>query len=113
MSQHGLHGEIRFAYQKDATIEIQTSLETTLQYPNQIWSWSVHQFPVDYSEPNGDRRCEPSKLGVQLLSFDDDLGHITLPGNESSTYSTNVNITGIYLLKQMSRKKKEEKLILL
>lgn len=95
LSQHGLHGEIHFEQQNDKNIEIQTSLETTLQYPNQIWSWGVYQFPVDYSDPNGDRRCKSSTLGAQIITFDDELGHLMLPGNESATYSIEAEVTGI------------------
>lgn len=95
LSQHGLHGEIRFSHLQNESIQVQTSLETTLQYPNQVWSWAVHQLPVDFTDPNGDRRCRPATLGAQILSFDESLGHLTLPGNESATYTLAADITGI------------------
>lgn len=94
LSQHGLHGEIRFSQQTDNLMRIETALETTLQYPDQVWSWSIHQFPVDYSDPNGDRRCSVANIGQQLVKLDDTLDLLVLPGNESSIYSAAINITG-------------------
>lgn len=94
ISQHGLHGEIHFAPGAKNFIEIESSLETTLQYPEQVWSWSIHQLPVDYTDSDGDRRCDPSKLGDQLINFDDNLGLLTLPGNESVKWQGEFALTG-------------------
>lgn len=94
ISQHGLHGEIHFSPGAKNSIEIESSLETTLQYPDQIWSWSVHKLPVDHSESDGGGRCDPSKLGEQILNFDDSLGFLTLPGNESVKWTGDFALTG-------------------
>lgn len=94
LSQHGLHGEIRFSQQSDSLMRIETALETTLQYPDQVWSWSIHQMPVDYSDPNGDRRCSVISVGQQLVKLDDTLDLLVLPGNESLIYSAAINMTG-------------------
>lgn len=94
ISQNGLHGEIHFSQNADGLVQIESSLETTLQHPDQIWSWSVHQLPVDYTEANGNRRCSASTLGKQLISFDESLGYLILPGNESSTWSAQIDLTG-------------------
>ncbi|GAB0087396.1 uncharacterized protein DMENIID0001_016930 [Sergentomyia squamirostris] len=95
ISQFGLHGEIHFSLSSDyKRIQIETKLETTLQYPDQIWSWSIHLLPVDYSDPNPRRRCEAKKLGTQILFFDDALGYLTLPGNETSKWQTEFTLTG-------------------
>lgn len=94
ISQHGLHGEIKFAPGIDNLIEVESSLETTLQYPEQVWSWGIHQLPVDYSSTDGDARCDLERLGTQVLSFDDSLGFLTLPGNESVKWQTNISLTG-------------------
>lgn len=94
ISQNGLHGEIHFSQDADALVQVESSLETTLQHPDQIWSWNVHQLPVDYTEANGNRRCSASNLGKQLISFDESLGFLILPGNESSTWNTKIDLTG-------------------
>lgn len=94
ISQFGLHGEINFSPTAGKTITITTNLETTLQYPEQSWSWGIHQFPVDYTNVHPVRRCELSELGQQILSFDDDLGYLTLPGNETSRWEKEYNLTG-------------------
>lgn len=97
LSQNGLHGEIHFSQSADGAVRIESSLETTLQHPDQIWSWNVHQMPVDYAETNSNRRCSAQNLGIQLISFDDSLGYLVLPGNESSTWNANIHLTGKYI----------------
>lgn len=94
LSQNGLHGEIHFSQNANGLVQIDSSLETTLQHPDQIWSWNIHQLPVDYSEANGNRRCSAPNLGKHLLSFDDSLGYLVLPGNESSTWNAPIDLTG-------------------
>lgn len=86
ISQHGLHGEFHFNQRNDNSFEIQTKVETTLQYPDQIWSWGIHEMPTDYWEVRADRRCHPSNLGRKLIEFDDHLGYLQLPGNDTSTW---------------------------
>lgn len=94
ISQHGLHGEITFRQVNQSHVEIISELETTLQYPDQVWSWSVRKFPVDYSNTDTNERCELSRLGEQILTFDDDLEYIVLPGNESSTWFKQMQLIG-------------------
>ncbi|XP_055905372.1 uncharacterized protein LOC129940875 [Eupeodes corollae] len=94
LSQHGLHGEITFKQGSKTSVEIRSKLETTLQFPDQAWSWGIHEFPVDYTETNANARCDLHKLGKQLISFDDDLGFLTLPGNETSMWTKEIQLTG-------------------
>ncbi|XP_058812526.1 uncharacterized protein LOC131677032 [Topomyia yanbarensis] len=94
ISQHGLHGEISFSQYSEQQVQIVTDLETTLQYPDQAWSWGVYQLPVDYTIVDPRERCELRVLGEQLWSFDDDLGFLTLPGNESTTWLNDIGLTG-------------------
>ena len=96
-SQSGLHGEIHFTNSKtnQKLVTIKTSLETTLQYPDQIWSWAVHEYPIDYSIIDPEKRCDPENVGNQIHSFDENLGFLTLPGNESSVWNDlELNLTG-------------------
>lgn len=94
MSQHGLHGEITFRQINQTHVEIKSDLETTLQYPDQIWSWMVRKFPVDYTNANTNERCELSKLGDQVVAFDDDLEYLMLPGNETSLWVKEMHLIG-------------------
>ncbi|XP_017091861.2 uncharacterized protein Rsod [Drosophila bipectinata] len=94
ISQRGLHGEITFRQVNATTVEIKASLEATLQYPDQVWSWAVRRFPVDYSNTDPDERCELSRLGTQVLSFDEDLEYLVLPGNETATWERNMQLIG-------------------
>ena len=96
-SQSGLHGEIHFTNSKtnQKLVTIKTYLETTLQYPDQIWSWAVHEYPIDYSIIDPEKRCDPENVGNQIHSFDENLGFLTLPGNESSVWNDlELNLTG-------------------
>lgn len=55
VSSQGLHGEITFTQNADKSISLKTQLAPTLEYPSQVWTWSVVQFPVDYT--NLENRC--------------------------------------------------------
>ncbi|XP_055533520.1 uncharacterized protein LOC129723361 [Wyeomyia smithii] len=94
ISQYGLHGEISFSQYSDRQVQIASDLETTLQYPDQAWSWGVYQLPVDYTVVDPVERCDLKSLGEQLWSFDDDLGFLTLPGNESTSWLNDIQLTG-------------------
>ena len=94
LSQNGLHGEIHFRQANSTAIEIKSKLETTLQFPEQSWSWGIHQFPVDYTDIDSDGRCDTRKIGNNLISFDDDLGYLSLPGNETTSWYKNIKLTG-------------------
>lgn len=93
ISQHGLHGEFHFIQHNDNSIEIATKLETTLQYPDQLWSWSIREMPTDYTEVQPDQRCHPARFGKQLIEFDNELGYLQLPGNQSTRWQVSPNIT--------------------
>lgn len=94
VSQHGLHGEFHFVQRDDNSVEIRSSLETTLQYPDQIWSWGIYKMPVDYREIDGYRRCHLSKIGSKIIDFDSRLGYLEMPGNESVEWSLSSEIIG-------------------
>ncbi|XP_030370724.1 uncharacterized protein LOC115621265 [Scaptodrosophila lebanonensis] len=94
ISQHGLHGELTFRQLNGTTVEIKANLMATLQYPDQAWSWVVRRFPVDYTNINPDERCELSRLGSQVLNFDDDLDYLVLPGNETATWHREMQLIG-------------------
>lgn len=101
VSQHGLHGEFAFVADQSidgsrpaATLRIQTALQTTLQFPDQTWTWSLHQMPVDYTELDGDRRCADDRLGERLVAIDEQLGLLQMPGNESAVWDTEYALTG-------------------
>lgn len=93
-SQNGLHGEFRFIERADGNIEIRSSLETTLQFPEQAWEWSLHEMPIDYSDVNARRRCHATKIGTKIVDLTDHLDYILLPGNESSTWTVPANVLG-------------------
>lgn len=93
VSQNGLFGQFQFSPHSNNEIKISAELSTTLQYPDQIWSWGISEFPVDYSVVDH-KRCSSEQLGKQLINFDDTLGYLTLPGNETSTWFSNMTLTG-------------------
>lgn len=94
-SQSGLHGEIHFKNNDDNLVNIKAFLETTIQYPEQSWTWGVHQNPIDYSIIDPVKRCDLEHIGVQIINFDDLLGFLLLPGNESSIWNdVKLNLTG-------------------
>lgn len=94
ISQHGLHGELRLLQQNDNSIKIESKLETTLQYPDQLWSWSIYEMPTDYRAIEPGSRCNPSDFGAKLIELDEPLGYLQLPGNESTTWNLSSDISG-------------------
>lgn len=104
VSQNGLYGQFLFSQHTSTDIQITAELATTLQYPDQIWSWGINEFPVDYSIVDSNR-CSNEQLGTQLINFDETLGYLTLPGNETSSWlSNNVTLTGKYIIKRKKNK---------
>lgn len=97
ISQHGLHGEFHFTQQNDNSFEIHSKLETTLQYPDQIWSWGIHELPVDYREVKPNRRCHPVSVGKRIIDFDEHLGYLQLPGNESTKWQISAEFSGNFV----------------
>lgn len=96
-SQSGLHGEVLFTNSPNnpKLVKVKAFLETTIQYPEQSWTWGVHQNPVDYSIIDPVKRCNLDHVGPQIMSFDDVLGFLVLPGNESSVWDdVKLNLTG-------------------
>lgn len=90
-SEHGLHGEITFTQNADKSVTINSDLTTTLEYPNQVWTWSVTEFPVDYTNLEG--RC--NDLGKELTKIDDFLGYLILPENKTiDVTTTELQMTG-------------------
>lgn len=76
-------------------VKVKAFLETTIQYPEQSWTWGVHQNPVDYSIIDPAERCDLDHVGPQIVSFDDVLGYLLMPGNESSIWDdAKLNLTG-------------------
>ncbi|KAK9881797.1 hypothetical protein WA026_017312 [Henosepilachna vigintioctopunctata] len=90
ISDEGLHGTFTFTNINQHDIKIQTHLEATLQYPSQVWSWSINEFPVDYTII--ENRCDNEILGKALINLDDVLGYLVLPDNKTTDYLTN-NLT--------------------
>ncbi|KAB0794972.1 hypothetical protein PPYR_11811 [Photinus pyralis] len=112
ISQEGLHGTVTFTKVKDA-IKINTNLNATLQYPNQIWSWSITEFPTDYSHL--ENRCESSKLGNTLVNLDDVFGFLYIPENMTAEFLTTTlrvgGESGIYGKSLLLRNTESNKLI--
>lgn len=101
-SQSGLHGEVHFtkSVKNPNLVRVKAYLEATIQYPEQSWSWGVHQNPVDYSIVDPVERCDLDHVGPQIISFDDEIGFLQLPGNESSAWDDlNMSLTGEFCIK--------------
>lgn len=100
-SQSGLHGEVHFMKSPNnpKLVKVKAILETTIQYPEQSWTWGVHQNPVDYSITDPVERCDLDHVGEQIISFDDVLGFLFLPSNESSVWDdVKLSLTGEWLV---------------
>ncbi|XP_014235437.1 uncharacterized protein LOC106658129 [Trichogramma pretiosum] len=84
ISSGGLHGEVRFEPGSSGpdSVHLRVSLKPTFQYPIQLWSWALTEFPVDYRRI-GEDRCDERLLGRSLVDLTDVVGPLVFPGNET------------------------------
>ncbi|XP_075986340.1 superoxide dismutase family protein Rsod isoform X1 [Anticarsia gemmatalis] len=93
LSQHGLHGEVEFSYKNDSLISIRTNLKPTLQYPDGVWRWTIHEFPVDYRYLTEDR-CSDAHLGKEVIDLTEELGYLIIPGKDHAEFESKHTLTG-------------------
>ncbi|CAG4945254.1 unnamed protein product [Parnassius apollo] len=93
ISQHGLHGEIEFSNKNETLISIRTNLKPTLQYPDGVWRWTIHEFPVDYRDLS-ENRCSESNLGKELIDLTEELGYLIIPGKDHAEFESKNSLTG-------------------
>ncbi|CAG9134499.1 unnamed protein product [Plutella xylostella] len=94
ISQHGLHGEIEFVKNNETSSIIRTNLQPTLQYPDQVWRWALHEFPVDYTDTSAER-CSEQYLGKEVVDLTEELGYLIIPGKDHAEFESNVPLTGV------------------
>ncbi|XP_072936452.1 uncharacterized protein Rsod isoform X1 [Epargyreus clarus] len=93
LSQHGLHGEIEFSNKNDTLISVRTNLKPTLQYPDGVWKWAIHEFPVDYRDLSNER-CSEANLGKELIDLTEELGYLVVPGKDHAEYESKNSLIG-------------------
>lgn len=93
VSQHGLHGEIEFSHKNDTLVSIRTRLKPTLQFPDGVFKWSIHEFPVDYTDISNER-CSELNLGRELVDLTEELGYLIIPGKDHAEFETKVPLFG-------------------
>ncbi|XP_032523297.2 uncharacterized protein LOC116774686 isoform X1 [Danaus plexippus] len=93
ISQHGLHGEIEFSHKNESLISIRTNLKTTLQYPDGVWRWAIHEYPVDYTDISNER-CSQENLGREVVDLTEELGYLIVPGKDHAEFESKVTLTG-------------------
>lgn len=93
ISQHGLHGEIEFSPKNETLISIRTNLKPTLQYPDGVWRWTIHEFPVDYRDITNDR-CSEEHLGRELIDLTEELGYLVIPGKDHAEFESKNSFIG-------------------
>lgn len=95
LSQQGLHGEITFHQYNASHTLIKANLETTLQYPDQVWSWSIKEYPVDYTLIDGEQRCQRiSDLNTVVYNLVEPLGYLLMPDNSTAEWLTEIPLYG-------------------
>lgn len=94
-SEQGLHGTITFTQRfKNDPVVISTNLDVTLEYPDQVWSMSVTEFPTDYTIIDNSR-CSSNHLGKVIFSLEEAFGYLILPENNTVTIEVdNLAISG-------------------
>lgn len=93
ISQHGLHGEIEFSHKNETLISIRTNLKPTLQFPDGVWRWTIHEFPVDYRDLTA-ARCSEANLGKEIIDLTEELGYLIIPGKDHAEFESKYTLTG-------------------
>jgi hypothetical protein len=94
ISQHGLHGEIEFSHKNETLISIRTNLKPTLQYPDGVWRWTIHEYPVDYRDLS-ESRCSESNIGREIIDLTEELGYLIIPGKDHAEFESRNSLTGL------------------
>ncbi|KAL4711587.1 hypothetical protein ACJJTC_003604 [Scirpophaga incertulas] len=94
ISQNGLHGEIEFSNKNDTLVGIRTNLKPTLQYPDGVWRWTIHEFPVDYRDIS-DSRCSEANIGREIIDLTEELGYLIVPGKDHAEFESKTSLTGV------------------
>lgn len=93
ISQHGLHGEIEFSQKNESLISIRTNLKPTLQYPDGVWRWTIHEYAVDYRDLSNER-CSERSLGKEIIDLTEELGYLIVPGKDHAEFESINSLTG-------------------
>lgn len=65
-----------------------------MEFPDQVWSWFINEFPVDYSEV--ENRCDSLKIGKKLINLEESFGYLVIPDNATTQYKTkDLTFTGL------------------
>lgn len=60
-----------------------------------MWSWTIKEYPVDYSLVDGDERCRRvSDLGTVIHNLVEPLGYLLLPDNATAEWLTTIPLFG-------------------
>lgn len=68
-------------------------MKTTLQYPDGVFRWTIHEFPVDHRDLTGDR-CSEENLGKELIDLTEELGYLIIPGKDHAEFESINPLTG-------------------
>ncbi|XP_048486414.1 uncharacterized protein LOC105383835 [Plutella xylostella] len=72
-------------------ISLKIKLET--REPEVTWRWSVHEFPVDYSDIT-QNRCSQKHLGREIVALKDQTGYLDHLGQNIPEFYSSVPLTG-------------------
>lgn len=64
-----------------------------MQYPDGVWRWSIHEFPVDYRDLT-DGRCSQDSLGSEIIDLTEELGYLIVPGKDQAEFESKYTLTG-------------------
>ncbi|VVC90046.1 unnamed protein product [Leptidea sinapis] len=93
ISQYGLHGEIEFSQKNESLISIRTNLKPTLEFPDGVWRWTIHEYPVDYRDISSER-CSEKSLGGEVIDLTEELGFLVIPGKDHAEFESKNYLTG-------------------
>lgn len=68
-------------------------MKTTLQYPDGVFRWTIHEFPVDHRDLSSDR-CSEDNLGKEVIDLTEELGFLIIPGKDHAEFESSNTLTG-------------------
>lgn len=91
-----MHGTIHILHTDDGNAQISVALNKKANLEtNEIYSWSIHEFPTDFTESH-EERCKAEKFGTEIVNISNIIGNLHIPENQSSTFNFEYPILGLW-----------------
>lgn len=90
-SQNGLHGSLALE-ESEGKLIVETYFKVLKNISEQKWSWSIHEFPVNYDNVNSDKRCSTHHVGKKLYDLENIFGPFDISDNKTLVRQFDISV---------------------